>query len=395
MCTPYGRDVAAGVRTIEQAEAALRALPGGARVLDAVAATPGAWVVGGAVRDALLGRTPAELDVVVEGDATAFAAALGAAPTQAHERFGTATLRLPEGLRVDLARARSERYAHPGALPDVEPADLRTDLGRRDVTINALALRPGEPVVAVPGALDDLAAGVLRVLHARSFSDDATRLWRVGRYGARLSFAADAWTAALAAAADPATVAGPRHGNELRRTLAEGDPVAALGATQALAGSLFPPGFTPRSADAALALLPAGEGRPELVVLARACEGVDAATLLGWLDALGVTAAEREVVAAGSRAVTLHPLRTASGAAAIARAARGAPLEVVALAGGPAARRWIDELRHVRLQIDGSDLLDAGVPAGPELGARLQRALDAKLNGDAPSRAQQLRVALS
>ncbi len=383
------------MRTPEEAEAALRALPGGARVLDVVTMTPGAWVVGGAVRDALLGREPGELDVVLGGDLPAFAAAFGTELIEHHERFETGTLRTREGLRVDLARARRERYVHPGALPDVEPADLEADLARRDVTVNAIALRPEEALRGVPGALDDLAAGVLRVLHARSFDDDATRLWRVARYGARLGFAPEPATAAWAAAADPTQVSGPRHGNELRRTLAEADPVAALQATQALAPQLFPDGFAPRSAFDALALLPPGEGRPELVVLARACARVDSARLVAWLDALGFTAAERDVVAAGSRAVTLHPLRVAADAAAIARAARGAPLEVVALAGGAGARRWIEELRHAHLAIDGADLLAAGVPAGPELGARLQRALDAHLNGAAPSREEQLRVALS
>ncbi len=382
------------MRTSQQAQDALRGLPGGARVLDAVAATAGAWVVGGAVRDALLGREPEELDVVLEGELPAFASLLGAGLEEHHERFGTATLTTPEGLRVDLASARSEHYAHPGALPDVAPAEVAADLARRDVTVNAIALRPGEPLRALPGALDDLAAGVLRALHPRSFEDDATRLWRVARYGARLGFVPDAATAALAAAAPATTVSGPRHGNELRRTLAEADRVGALEATQALAPQLFPAGFRVRPATDALALLPPGEGRRGLVVLARACETVDAAALVAWLDALAFTAAERDVVAAGSRAATLHPLRVAADAAAVARAARGAPLEVVALAGGAGARRWIEELRHVRLAIDGGDLLAAGVPAGPDLGARLQRALDARLNGRAPSREEQLRVAL-
>lgn len=388
------------MRTCEQAERDLRALPGGGRVLDGVAATPGAWVIGGAVRDALLGLVPGELDVVLApsdraGDLAGLARRLGAELEEHHERFGTATLTLPEGLRVDLALARRERYPHQGALPVVEPADAATDLARRDVTVNAIALRPGEPLRAVAGGLEDLAAGVLRILHPGSFDDDPTRLWRVARYAARLGFSVEADTAARAAAADPATASGPRHGAELRRTLAEADPVAALTATQALASALFPYGFAPRAATDALALLPTGEGRPELVVLARACAGVDAATLVDWLDALGLTSAERSVVAAGSRAVTLHPLRAAGDAVAIARAARGAPLEVVALAGGEGARRWIEELRHVRLAIDGDDLLAAGIPAGPELGARLQRALDAHLAGQAPSRAEQLSVALS
>jgi len=373
----------------------LRRLPGGATVLDAVTATPGAWVVGGAVRDALLGREPGELDVVLQSDLPAFAAALGAALDEHHERFGTGTLRTRQGLRVDLVSARREHYARPGALPEIVPADLAGDLARRDVTINAIALRPGEPLRAVPSALEDLGVGVLRILHPRSFEDDATRLWRLARYGARLGFEPEPETAARAAGADPATVSGPRHGNELRRTLAEADPISALQATQALAPQLFPEGFAPRSAADALALLPPGEGRPGLVILARACAGVGAARLVGWLDALGFSAAEREVAAAASRAVTLHPLRSATDAAGIARAARGAPLEVVAMAGGAGARRWIEELRHVRLEIDGTDLLAAGVPPGPELGTRLQRALDAHLNGEAPSREAQLRVALS
>jgi len=391
------------VRTPQEAEAALRELPGGAAVLDAVAATPGAWVVGGAVRDALLGRAPTELDVVLApsdgaepaAPPEAFAARLGVPREAEQMRFGTCTLMTPDGLGVDLVRARRERYAHPGALPEVEPADLEADLARRDVTVNAIALRPGEPLRAVARAREDLADGVLRILHPRSFEDDATRLWRVARYAARLGFEPDRETAARAAAADPARVSGPRHGNELRRTLAEADPVGALQATQALAAQLFPEGFAPRSTADALALLPPGEGRPGLVALARACAGVEAARLVTWLDALGFSAAERDVAAAGSRAVTLHPLRCATDAAGIARAARGAPLEVVALAGGAGARRWIEELRHVGLEIDGADLLAAGVPAGPELGARLQRALDARVNGEAPSREAQLRVALS
>ncbi len=393
----YGRGVAWNVRTPEAAEAALRELPGGARVLEAVTVEPGAWVVGGAVRDALLGRIPGELDVVLaaeEGALERFAAALGAELHLQHERFGTGTLETPEGLRVDLTLARGEHYPQPGALPEVHPAGAAEDLARRDVTVNAIALRPGEPLRAVPGALDDLAAGVLRVLHPAAFTDDPTRLWRVARYAARLGFTADAGTAALADAADPGTASGPRHGNELRRSLAEPDPVAALAATQALSPRLLPPGFAARDAGDALELLPQGEGRRGLVVLARACEGVDASGLVAWLDALACTAAEREVVAAGSRAAVLQPLRVATGGAAIARAARGAPLEVVALAGGPNARRWIDELRHVALAIDGTDLLDAGIPAGPELGLRLRRARDAQMNGTAPTREQQLAVAL-
>src|SRR6185503_10168208 len=107
----------------------------------AVAALDGedaVYVVGGAVRDLLLGREPRELDFVVEGDALAVARRLGGRVI-AHERFGTATVSVP-GATFDLASARRERYERPGALPEVElGASLAADLARRDFTVNAIA----------------------------------------------------------------------------------------------------------------------------------------------------------------------------------------------------------------------------------------------------------------
>jgi tRNA nucleotidyltransferase (CCA-adding enzyme) len=109
---------------------------------------------------------------------------------------------------------------------------------------------------------------------------------------------------------------------------------------------------------------------------------------------MGFTAAERDTVAASSRSSTGTPLRAARTPAQIARAARGAPVEAVALAGGENARRWLDDLRHVKLEITGDDLLAAGVPQGPEVGDRLRRALDRKLDGEAVGREAELRAAL-
>ena len=149
-----------------------------------------------------------------------------------------------------------------------------------------------------------------------------------------------------------------------------------------------------RAARAALALLPEG-ARGDLVVLAACVSGMDAGALLRWLDDMGFTAAERDLVAASSRFVTGAPLRAARTNAEIARAARGAPVEAVALAGGENARRWMDDLRHVRLEITGDDLLAAGVPEGPEIGRRLQRALDRKLDGAVDGRDEELIAALS
>src|SRR3954470_4663156 len=185
---------------------------------------PGVHAVGGAVRDALLDRVPRELDLVVEGDAEAVArraAARVGGTVVVHGRFGTATV-TSGGYPFDLAGARRERYARPGALPDVTlGATLAEDLERRDFTVNAIAARLGDgALTALPGARADLEAGLLRVLHERSFVDDPTRLLRLARYAARLGFVAEPRTDGLAAAAVAAgavaTVSGERLGNELR-----------------------------------------------------------------------------------------------------------------------------------------------------------------------------------
>jgi tRNA nucleotidyltransferase (CCA-adding enzyme) len=374
---------------------ALQATPCGRRLLDAARAHDGVWLVGGAVRDLLLGRVPHELDVAVEGELEPLLRALGGQATE-HERFGTASV-TDGDCRFDLARTRTERYASPGALPDVAPASLEEDLARRDLSINAIAVRlPSGHLESVRGALEDLRGGVLRVLHDDSFHDDPTRLWRVARYAARLGFTVDEHTARLAGAAGPGAVSGERLGYELRLALAEEDPCAVFEHVAALNPMALPEGFAPRPAalEPALALLPT-DGRRDLLTLAACCAGMEAGLLVRWLDHLQFNANDRDVVAASSRWVTGAPLRAASGPVQIARAARGAPVEAVALAGGDNARRWLEELRDVRLEINGDDLIAAGVPQGPDLGARLQRALEAKLDGRAEGREAELAAALA
>jgi tRNA nucleotidyltransferase (CCA-adding enzyme) len=164
---------------------AVRGLPGGSALLSA--ADDRTHLVGGTVRDLLLGRRPREFDVVVEGDPGELAGRLSSTYVL-HDRFGTATLDV-EGARVDIARSRRERYPAPGALPEVEPAGLEEDLLRRDFTVNAMAvsLHSGELRTA-PRAREDLDDRLLRVLHESSFDDDPTRLLRLARYAVRLGF---------------------------------------------------------------------------------------------------------------------------------------------------------------------------------------------------------------
>ena len=162
----------------------LRTVPAAVALLEHLDTVPGVYLVGGAVRDLLLGLTPGDLDLVFEGELAELTDRLGGA-TRAYDRFGTATVEL-DGYRYDVVRARRESYAHPGALPDVEPAGLGDDLERRDFTVNAIALAIGGPargeMTAVGGALEDLESRRLRVLHDASFSDDPTRLLRLSRY---------------------------------------------------------------------------------------------------------------------------------------------------------------------------------------------------------------------
>ena len=146
------------------------------------------FLVGGSVRDALLGVAVGDLDIVVEGNAvtlaTKVAEALGG-QVSSLSQFGTAMLKL-SGKRLDLAMARREVYIRPGALPKVEASSIHEDLGRRDFSINAMAIALSGPeagqLLDQHGGRKDLERGLIRVLHPKSFLDDPTRVLRAVRY---------------------------------------------------------------------------------------------------------------------------------------------------------------------------------------------------------------------
>ncbi len=131
--------------------------------------------------------TPLDIDLAIEGDAIAIAQRVGdrvGARVVVHQRFGTAKLSSRD-FQFDLAGTRRETYPHPGSLPQVQPATLVEDLARRDFAINAFAMQlapeSGEIIDPFRG-IDDLRSGLIRVLHERSFQDDATRMLRGVRY---------------------------------------------------------------------------------------------------------------------------------------------------------------------------------------------------------------------
>ncbi len=333
------------------------------------------YLVGGAVRDLLLGRGRADIDVVVEGDAAALAARLGAEATS-HERFGTAKVML-NGHEVDIASARAESYPYPGALPVVEPdAGLAADLQRRDFTINAMAIPlHGEPRLIDPhGGEADLAVRQLRVLHDDSFVDDPTRAIRAARYAARFGFAIEARTAALLQETDLNTVSADRREAELLRLAGEGTAAE---------------GFALLGEWGVLELRPGGT---ELA--ARATELLAADP---WRE---LAPRDRTLLAAA-----IGPPR---GEEALAGARPKLPSQAVELAAGhdsaelvlarALGAEWLDdylaEWRDVSLEIDGSDLIRAGLSQGPALGRGLEEALRKKRDGEISGRDEELAVAL-
>jgi tRNA nucleotidyltransferase (CCA-adding enzyme) len=445
---PSGAEVVSG----------LRMLPGGRELLELAGEREDVELVGGAVRDLLLGRTPCELDVVVSRDVASFAEDLlarisWAAEVNMHERFGTACVQW-DGGRIDIATRRAESYAAPGSLPDVRPGTPEEDLRRRDFTVNAIAVPLGaaergggrEPALrAVDYALADLAAGRLRVLHDRSFIDDPTRVLRLARYYARLGFGMNEHTASLAAEAARTgalgAVSGARLGAELRLALSEPSATAALAVLQALEvlPALHPwLRYKSHIAMGALVLLPA-DGRGDLLLLASLllsnallCADHPAAEIAAFLDRLEFPADDRNRVVVAVTAVPrlVEALPAAGSPSALRAVTLGLPLEAIALAGALgdmnlldmsddeylseitamdadawqtrekppaelAARLWLRHLRHVRLEITGDDLLAAGIPEGPEIGRRLEAVLNLRLDGElAEGRTAELAAAL-
>jgi tRNA nucleotidyltransferase (CCA-adding enzyme) len=392
----------------------VRRLPGMERLLPALEGLPPTYLVGGAVRDLLRGATAVDLDIAVEGVARSVARALVerlGGQTREHERFGTATVRADD-VSFDLATTRTEIYDEPGALPRVAAAGLAEDLRRRDFAINAMAIAlAGDDLGHLYdpcGGLADLEAGVVRILHPRSFLDDPTRLLRALRYETRLRMRMDEDTerAARAGIAEDAmsTVSGARVRDELMDLLSELDAPAAvermrdLGLDRALHPALDPDPDLVASASLGAVALGADRATAALAAL---CAGAPEELDL-WLAGLQLDARDRDAV---SRAARVAPriateLRTREYTPSeLAALLGGEPPEALALAlalGAPAelVMRWVSELSRVSLEIGGADLLAHGVPEGPAIGRALEETLRRKLDGLVSGRDEELETAL-
>jgi tRNA nucleotidyltransferase (CCA-adding enzyme) len=369
------------------------------------------YLVGGALRDLLLGEGHVDLDLMLEGDAIAFAGEVAAelrAKVTRHPRFGTASLK-GEGFHLDFAQGRAETYERPGALPRVRPAGLRDDLTRRDFSINAMALRltgDREDLVDPHGGRRDIEAKLVRVLHDRSFQDDATRILRALRYEGRLGFRLEAQTETWLRRDLPyvATISGARVRRELERIAIEPVAPAILARAEALdalvathAALRFAPVAgaveravqlaMPHRVEVVLALLLSGAtpGQRNDAIGRLALTGAQEAAVRGGV---GLQAIEKQFDDEGlppSEVVSLLEGRPVAAIEAFALLREGSPA-------GERARRYLDEWRRVRPRLDGHDLAALGVEPGPPVGALLRLLRDARLDGRARDRDDEERL---
>ena len=398
------------------------------------------FLVGGAVRDLLLERPSYDLDLMALGDGIAVAYRLQkhvGGKLTIHEPFGTATLELPDGRRLDVATARSERYESPGALPDTRPGALLADLERRDFTINAMAMRVDPAswarIVDPFGGMADLAAGSLRTLHNLSVLEDPARLVRGVRFERQLGFRLERTTEHFAryllSTGRLDGIGGERIRLELKKLLALAGPEASVGRLADLDGLRLISSELARSGPAvsgagALAALcrvddvlalantawrPAGEQQDSCRANGQALVAdagvvrfrVALAVLLSRIGAGARQAAAEALHLAGREARAV--LVAAERGGALARrledlgdvrpsqryeALRPELLEtlVMATAIAPEARTELvlEHLRsrHLRLTgLDGHWLQAQGLPPGPELGHILTQTLAAVLDG--------------
>jgi tRNA nucleotidyltransferase (CCA-adding enzyme) len=401
----------------------LRASPRLTPVLEAVASlgdgADGDYLVGGTVRDFLLGEEGFDVDIAVEGDAIAFAYALAQAlggRATPHRRFGPAVISHGEGEHVDVVTTRTEFYDAPGALPTVERAGLREDLFRRDFTINAMAasLAPRDfgRLVDPHGGRADLAAGIVRVLHNLSFIEDPTRIFRGIRYEARFGFRFDEHSAGLLRSCIDLGLVGDLGSSRLRDVLdTQLEEAAAptgilrlgeLGADRAIHPHL-------RADDEAVALFERAVAlRDELGVevptwrigLATLACDLTAEEGYGWLDRLKVRRRDGELVVG---AIVVAPriverlgaesIEPADVVALADRFAPDAPLLALALDDRRELRDYFAGLKDVRLEIGGADLIALGLPESPRIGDVLDELRRRKLNGELAGRDAELAAA--
>lgn len=401
------------------------------------------YLVGGIVRDLLLGRTNVDVDLVIEGNVLRLARRLSHAfstSMMSHARFGTARVILPSDHRaaeyIDLATARGERYAHPGALPEIQKGKAIDDARRRDFSINAIGVRLNGPAgsrgawIDPCDGLSDLRAGLIRALHPLSFVDDPTRIFRAVRFATRFGFTIEPvtlqWLREAVSSQRLASISRQRVRREIELLCQEDHPgrglllAAELGVWSSLA-----PGWEPLREP----LLDDGRLDAHLdawrdIVAARWTmrQQLALCCLFGGLPAAQCATLTRQLAFTRPCALLLEAIqeqghRTQAALVALRNAdgSLPAPSVVHSVLGAmplaalvffdliwdqspierAAIQRELRTTEQVQLQIRGEDLIAAGVRAGPDIGRRLALTLAAKQDGALPTREAELAFALA
>jgi tRNA nucleotidyltransferase (CCA-adding enzyme) len=376
-----------------------------------------AYLVGGVVRDLLLGYPSFDLDLVVEGDALKLAqqmAEISQAKLLIHARFGTAKLRY-ENFTLDIATARGETYARPGALPVVTPGTLKDDLSRRDFSINAMAISLtsndyGELVDPYQGK-SDLEHHLIRILHPKSFSDDATRILRALRYEQRLGFKLEPQTAELLERDIPMldTISGDRIRHELELIFREKQPefvikrLADLGVLQKISPFLIGDGWIAEKFEKARRLKKPNQLSSLyfcLLIYSFSERGIDQ-----FLNRLNISAKLSRAVRDTLRLKTKLSLLDKSSMKPSEIYYLLHQYEPLALQANAIASEssmvhyhlqlFLTELRYVRTCLNGEELKRLGISAGSEMGEVLQSLHKAKLDGKVNTKADEEKLALS
>jgi tRNA nucleotidyltransferase (CCA-adding enzyme) len=383
------------------------------------------FVVGGCVRDLLLGIENFDLDLVVEGDGIVFAQKLGEmmqARVKVHDRFGTAIVLLPDGFKLDVATARTEYYEYPTALPTVEQSSIKKDLYRRDFTINALAVRLNGKgfgdVLDFYGGQRDLNDKVVRVLHGLSFVEDPTRVFRAIRFETRFRFRLGRDTAALIAGAVRMNLfhrlSGHRLLEELKLLLGEREPKQALKrmAEFNLLRFIHPKLEWSSRLQTLLEAIEQAVDWYQLLYLDRKIS-VWLVYMMGLLEVLperGVTevlkrfpfseaeAAKLKASRMGSHAVIRQlgkrpPPKPADAYRLLSKLSDETLLALMAKSKGESVKRQVSAFlttsQHVKPSLTGVDLKAMGLKPGPQFKMILDRLLDARLNRDVKSESEE------
>ena len=363
------------------------------------------YLVGGPVRDAILGAQAKDLDFVLHGDAVVLARSLSEEmgwELVVHPRFGTATL-TSQDAAIDLVTARWETYETPGALPRVTPGTIADDLARRDFSINALALPlfdPNPRVLDQHHGLQDLENGLVRVLHPASFSDDPTRILRAIRYEQRLGFRFQAQTEDLlrSALAHRAfdSVSGDRIRHELDKILQERSPApvlqraSELGVFQAIHPAWSKCLDFSQVCTGLEEAFPADDLLRPLAYLAALAYPLPpdaAAQVLRRLNLPGRQAAvfrDTQTLRERGPALSLPSLSKSQLFQQLDGLHETALKAVAAISPDPLiAQRlteYLQELRFVRPALDGQAVVAMGVPPGPTVGHLIKKLRNARLD---------------